>query len=75
MDINEQHIKSLINQKKLIDRSLDVQKNKFIKEIREGLGEKIKQDINKPKENIKEEKQTKGLFRKLTQWILKLSKK
>ncbi len=75
MDINEQHIKSLINQKKLIDRSLDVQKNKFIKEIREGLGEKIKQEINKPKENIKEEKQTKGLFRKLTQWILKLSKK
>ena len=75
MDINEQHIKSLINQKKLIDRSLDAQKNKFIKEIREGLGEKIKQEINKPKENIKEEKQTKGLFRKLTQWILKLSKK
>ena len=75
MDINEQHIKSLINQKKLIDRSLDAQKNKFIKEIREGLGKKIKQDINKPKENIKEEKQTKGLFRKLTQWILKLSKK
>jgi|TARA_R110002012_G_scaffold322077_1_gene554660 uncharacterized protein YlbG (UPF0298 family) len=75
MEINEKHLERLVNDQRRIDANLEMHKNKFIKEMRGGLGEKIKEEINKPKKEIKEEDQTKGLFRTLKKWISKISKK
>ena len=75
MDI-ERTIIQLKNDQKKIDKSINRNKLKFINEIKNGLGEDIKKGITKtePKE-IKEEPQTKGLFRNIKEWILNLSKK
>tara|TARA_R110001599_G_scaffold141238_2_gene321531 strand:+ start:3827 stop:4054 length:228 start_codon:yes stop_codon:yes gene_type:complete len=75
MDI-ERKIRQLKNDQKKVDKSIDRNKLKFIEEIKNGLGDDIKNGIKKtePKE-IKEEPQTKGLFRNIKQWILNLSKK
>ena len=75
MELTEEHIDKLKNDQKRVEDSLSVQKSKFIDEIRNGLGNEIKKEINKPKEEIKEEEQTEGLFRTLTKWISKISKK
>lgn len=75
MEIEEKHIVKLKNDQKRIDDNLSRQKNKFIEEIRNGLGQDITERINNPKEEIKEEEQTEGLFRTLKKWILKTSKK
>tara|TARA_R110000803_G_scaffold47825_4_gene99597 strand:- start:16158 stop:16385 length:228 start_codon:yes stop_codon:yes gene_type:complete len=73
-DINK-HIKMLENDQKRIDNTIDGHKKKFIDQIRSGLGEDIIKGIAKPKEEIIEEEQTKGLFRVMKEWISKLSKK
>jgi|TARA_R110000787_G_scaffold87017_1_gene185510 hypothetical protein len=75
MELDDKHIAKLKNDQKRIDDNLNRQKNKFIDEIRSGLGQDIKERINNPKEEIKEEEQTEGLFRTLKKWILKTSKK
>jgi len=75
MDI-ERRIKQLKSDQKLVDRSINRNKLKFINEIKNGLGEEIKNSINETKlKEIKEEPQTKGLFRNIKEWILNLSKK
>ena len=65
MELDDKHIAKLKNDQKRIDDNLNRQKNKFIDEIRSGLGQDIKERINNPKEEIKEEEQTEGLFRTL----------
>tara|TARA_B100001094_G_C18156585_1_gene786815 strand:+ start:983 stop:1210 length:228 start_codon:yes stop_codon:yes gene_type:complete len=75
MEINEKHLERLQNDQKRVDANIKMHKNKFIKEIRDGLGKEIKNTINKPKEEIKVEEQTEGLFRTLKKWISKISKK
>jgi len=75
MDI-ERTIIQLKNDQKKVDKSINRDKLKFIDEIKNGLGEDIKNSINKTKlKEIKEEPQTKGLFRNIKEWILNLSKK
>tara|TARA_R110001583_G_scaffold48154_2_gene150660 strand:+ start:5198 stop:5431 length:234 start_codon:yes stop_codon:yes gene_type:complete len=77
MDI-ERRIKQLKSDQKLVDQSINRNKLKFINEIRDGLGEKIINEINKPikKKEVEEEKeQSKGLFRKMKIWISSLSQK
>ena len=75
MEINETHIEKLKNDQRRVDSSIEMHKSKFIEKIREGLGEDMKNRINKPKEEIKVEEQTEGLFRTLKKWISKISKK
>ena len=77
MDI-ERRIKQLKSDQKLVDQSINRNKLKFINEIKNGLGEKIINEINKPtkKKEVEEEKeQSKGLFRKMKTWISSLSQK
>ena len=77
MDI-ERRIKQLKSDQKLVDQSINRNKLKFIDEIKNGLGEKIINEINKPtkKKEVEEEKeQSKGLFRKMKTWISSLSQK
>ena len=77
MDI-ERRIKQLKIDQKLVDQSINRNKLKFINEIKNGLGEKIINEINKPikKKEVEEEKeQSKGLFRKMKTWISSLSQK
>tara|TARA_R110000851_G_scaffold66151_1_gene149805 strand:- start:209 stop:433 length:225 start_codon:yes stop_codon:yes gene_type:complete len=74
MDI-ERRIKQLKSDQKLVDQSINRNKLKFIDEIKNGLGEQIINEINKPikKKEVKEEKeQSKGLFRKMKLWISSL---
>ena len=75
MDL-ERQILQLKNDKKRIEKNIDSHKKKFIDEIKQGLGEQIKKNITKEKiKEVKEEPQDKGLFRKMKEWILSLSKK
>ena len=75
MDI-ERTIRQLKNDKKRIEKNIDLNKKRFIEEIKSGLGEEIKKGITKKKiKNIKEEPQTKGLFRNIKEWISSLLKK
>tara|TARA_R100001443_G_scaffold106056_1_gene115295 strand:- start:584 stop:811 length:228 start_codon:yes stop_codon:yes gene_type:complete len=72
MDI-ERNIRTLINDQKRVDKSIERNKKKFIQEIKSGLGKQILEDISKEKEKeIKEEPQTKGLFRTMKKWISNL---
>jgi hypothetical protein len=75
MEINEKHLERLINDQRRIDANIQTHKSKFIEKIREGLGDEMKKEINKPREEIKEEEQTTGLFRTLKKWISKISRK
>jgi hypothetical protein len=75
MEINEKHLERLINDQRRIDSNIQTHKSKFIEEIRKGLGDEMKKEINKPREEIKEEEQTTGLFRTLKKWISKISRK
>tara|TARA_R100000900_G_C3323423_1_gene161991 strand:+ start:279 stop:506 length:228 start_codon:yes stop_codon:yes gene_type:complete len=75
MEINEKHLERLINDQRRIDANIQTHKSKFIDKIREGLGDEMKKEINKPREEIKEEEQTTGLFRTLKKWISKISRK
>tara|TARA_R110002020_G_scaffold157110_3_gene339506 strand:- start:1064 stop:1291 length:228 start_codon:yes stop_codon:yes gene_type:complete len=75
MDI-ERTIRQLKNDKKRIEKNIDFSKKKFIEEIKSGLGEEIKKGILKEEtKEIKEEPQTKGLFRNIKEWLLSLLKK
>tara|TARA_R100000664_G_C2743803_1_gene131928 strand:- start:508 stop:735 length:228 start_codon:yes stop_codon:yes gene_type:complete len=75
MDI-ERTIRQLKNDKKRIEKNIDLNKKRFIQEIKSGLGEEIRKGIVKEKtKKIKEEPQTKGLFRNMKKWILSLLKK
>ena len=74
----ERNIRLLENEQKLIDKSIENHKKKFISEIKNGLGERIINEINNPtkKKEVEEEKvQSKGLFRKMKTWISSLSQK
>jgi len=72
MDI-ERNIKLLKNEQKRMDKTIEFNKNKFIEEIKSGLGQQILDDINKKEiKEVKEEPQTKGLFRKMKEWISSL---
>jgi len=75
----ERNIRMLENEKVSINKSVDNHKNKFISEIKNGLGEKIIEEINNPKEKkkeVKEEKeQSTGLFRSMKTWISSLLEK
>tara|TARA_R110001583_G_scaffold192892_1_gene360099 strand:- start:650 stop:871 length:222 start_codon:yes stop_codon:yes gene_type:complete len=73
MDLTEKHIARLKNDQKRLDKAIDINKSKFIDEIKAGLGKQIIEDISE--KEIIEEPQTKGLFRKMTEWILSLSAK
>jgi hypothetical protein len=73
MDLTEKHIARLKNDQKRVDKAIDINKSKFIDEIKSGLGKEIIKDISE--KEIIEEPQTKGLFRKMTEWILSLSAK
>ena len=75
MDI-ERTIRQLKNDKKRVEKNINLNKKRFIEEIKSGLGEEIKKGITKKKiKNIKEEPQTKGLFRNIKEWISSLLKK
>ena len=75
MDI-ERTIRQLKNDKKRIEKNIDLNKKRFIEEIKSGLGAEIKKSISKEKiKKIKEEPQTKGLFRNIKEWISSLLKK
>jgi hypothetical protein len=75
MDLDRQIIQ-LKNDKRRIDKNIATHKKKFIDEIKQGLGEEIKKSIVKKEiKEVKEEPQNKGLFRKMKEWILNLSKK
>ena len=52
MEINEKHLERLVNDQRRIDANLEMHKNKFIKEMRGGLGEKIKEEIKLREVNI-----------------------
>ena len=72
MDI-EKNIQVLKNDQKRVDKSIEINKKKFIEEIKNGLGKQILNDIEKKeKREIKEEPQTKGLFRTMKGWISSL---
>ena len=72
MDI-EKNIQVLKNDQKRVDKSIEINKKKFIEEIKNGLGKQILKDIEKKeKREIKEEPQTKGLFRTMKEWISSL---
>ncbi len=72
MDI-EKNIRQLKNDQKRVDKNIQIHKQRFIEEIKSGLGKQILEDINNKKEKeIKEEPQTKGLFRKMKGWISSL---
>ena len=72
MDI-EKNIRQLKNDQKRVDKNIQIHKQRFIEEIKSGLGKQILEDINNKKEKeIKEEPQTKCLFRKMKGWISSL---
>jgi len=73
MELTEEHIAKLKNDQKRLDKAIDTNKSKFIDEIKGGMGKLIIEEISEKK--IIEEPQTKGLFRKMTEWILSLSAK
>ena len=50
MEINEKHLERLINDQRRIDANIQTHKSKFIDKIREGLGDEMKKEINKPRE-------------------------
>jgi len=75
MDI-ERTIRQLKNDKKRVEKNINLSKKRFIEEIKSGLGAEIKKGILKEEtKEIKEEPQTKGLFRNIKEWISSLLKK